>query len=303
MKDYSLHLVDNKLTIFLFHGVIPDNARYAVRNYNRKHIHESYFRDIMKSLSNCGTAISINDIVSGVYAKEGAKKPFIVSFDDGFRNNKTLAAPILQELNIPAVFYITTGFVEHNEMSWIDKIEWLFENIEDEHRIQVSEKEILLIDKDPASKIFALNSIRKHVKQSRRINTRSYVNDIFQQVGKNVISESCDVLDEKLSWDDVVSLNRNDLFTIGGHTHSHAIMSYISDEELQNEVDTSVSLLEKHIGVAPEHYSYPEGQEEHYNEETIAVLKSRGIKCCPSAIEGVNTYPLDLFNLNRIMVL
>ena len=34
-----------------------------------------------------------------------------------------LAAPILNDLNIPATFYITTDFITNNSMSWIDMIE------------------------------------------------------------------------------------------------------------------------------------------------------------------------------------
>ncbi len=302
MKDYTSYLKNDTLSIFLFHGVIPDTKQYKVRNYNKKHIHESYFRDILKSLLRFGTAISIEDIANN-HTKSAATNPFIISFDDGFKNNKTIAAPILEELGIPAVFYVTTGFVEYNGMSWIDKIEWLFENIEGEHRIAVQENEKVIINMDSASKISALELIRKHVKQSKQLDVNSYVSDLFSQLGKDVVPSSLDVLDEKMNWKDVIDLNSSDLFTIGGHTHSHAIMSYLSDKDLVREVDMSLSLIQKHLGATPEHYSYPEGQREHYNQHVISLLKSRGITCCPSAVAGVNTYPLDVFNLNRVMVI
>ena len=42
-------------------------------------------------------------------------------------NNYSIAAPILNDLKIPATFYFSTDFVENNTMSWIDKIEYCFE--------------------------------------------------------------------------------------------------------------------------------------------------------------------------------
>ena len=50
-------------------------------------------------------------------------RAFLLSFDDGFLNNLTVAAPIMSQLDIPGVFYVTSGFVEGNTPSWIDLIE------------------------------------------------------------------------------------------------------------------------------------------------------------------------------------
>ena len=51
-----------------------------------------------------------------------------------------------------------------------------------------------------------------------------------------------------------------------------------------------------------EHYSYPEGQSDHYNDDVINILRDNGVKCCPSAVHGINSEEDDLFHLKRIMV-
>ena len=51
-----------------------------------------------------------------------------------------------------------------------------------------------------------------------------------------------------------------------------------------------------------EHFSYPEGQEHHFNNEVIAALKKENIICSPSAVYGYNDFSEDLFHLKRIMV-
>ena len=35
-----------------------------------------------------------------------SKKSFVITFDDGFENNYSIAAPVLDDLNIPATFSI-----------------------------------------------------------------------------------------------------------------------------------------------------------------------------------------------------
>ncbi|KKM07755.1 hypothetical protein LCGC14_1730790, partial [marine sediment metagenome] len=64
----------------------------------------------------------------------------------------------------------------------------------------------------------------------------------------------------------------------------------------------SVEMINYNLGKPIVHYSYPEGLEEHFNQEVIDTIKVFGIKCCPTAISGPNTILKDLFRLNREMV-
>ena len=54
---------------------------------------------------------------------------FALTFDDGFENNYTVAAPIMKDLDLQATFYVTTGFIEHNTMSWTDRVEYCLEAV------------------------------------------------------------------------------------------------------------------------------------------------------------------------------
>lgn len=46
-----------------------------------------------------------------------------VTFDDGYRDNKTWAYPILREHNIPFVIYVTTGFADRSGELWWKALE------------------------------------------------------------------------------------------------------------------------------------------------------------------------------------
>jgi peptidoglycan/xylan/chitin deacetylase (PgdA/CDA1 family) len=116
-------LEDDALVIFLFHGVIPA-ARPGVRNYTGKHLPADEFRALCAGLAARGTPVSADDAVAMLRGERPLpQRAFLISFDDGFANNLTVAAPILSELGIPAVFYVTTSFVGAGGASWIDLIE------------------------------------------------------------------------------------------------------------------------------------------------------------------------------------
>ena len=112
--NYPSRISDHQIAIFLFHGVtLP--VECAVRNYTRKHIERDYFATVLRGLKRAGTPVSMNDILN--HRELGSPlppRPFAVTFDDGFRNNLSVAAPVLVDEHVPATFYISTDFVERN---------------------------------------------------------------------------------------------------------------------------------------------------------------------------------------------
>ena len=105
-----------------------------------------------------------------------------------------------------------------------------------------------------------------------------------------------------MSWDDVRTLASGEGFTVGGHSHTHRILSHLPPDELRHEVDTSIGMLSDALGDPVRHYSYPEGLEHCYSDEVIEVLRERGIVCAPTAEPGVNRVGDDLFRLRRYFV-
>ena len=294
-------LKDDGLAIFLFHGVIEKNA-YQIRNYTGKHMEKDTFFQILLDLKKEGHPISMNDVIEHFHSGQAfPPRSFAITFDDGFENNFSIAAEILEDLNIPAIFYITTDFVENNIMSWIDRIEYCLEEIpEGKLKLPWNEKQIRFSSGE--ARISILEKIRYCVKKDKKINLDDLVEDIFQQCACEPVWHSDDVLDKKMTWQQVRELSANSKFIIGGHTHRHRIMSFLDSEQLQNEIDTRLQLLRTKGMTTIQHYSYPEGLSHCYSETVIEELKKRDILCCPTAINGTNKIGDDLFHLKRIML-
>ena len=79
-------------------------------------------------------------------------------------------------------------------------------------------------------------------------------------------------------------------------------MSTLSFEDLRYEIDTSLGLLKEKAGIEAKHFAYPQGLAQHYSLSVIQALKERGVRCCPTAIDGINTSRTGLFDLRRYMV-
>lgn len=299
------HLREDSLAIFLFHGVVEEHV-HGIRNYTRKHLHKDFFASCLAELNRSGRSLGMDDVVEHCRAGEPfPPNSFAVTFDDGFENNFSIAAPMLGDACIPTTFYVTTGFVDANAMSWIDRIEYAVEQAlvqRGSATLRLSSANAPIHIGSVPEAMGALDMLRAEVKRAPDLDVERLVASIFEQCRITPITASDDPLDRKMSWQQVAALQASPDFLVGGHTHTHAIMSFLSPADLEAEIDTSLGLLREKAGVSSRHYSYPEGLAHCYNSIVIDQLERRGVVCCPTAIEGTNTAETGLFHLRRIMV-
>jgi peptidoglycan/xylan/chitin deacetylase (PgdA/CDA1 family) len=300
--NYEEHLAENAYIIFLLHGVV-ERREHEVRNYNRKHIEESYFVDFLDRLLGAGGNPVSMDAVLESHRSRRALPPrsFAITFDDGFLNNLTHAAPILERYGIPATFYVTSDFIQSNRMSWIDRVEWAVEAA-DQGEVILPWRQDRAIFKRASEKIAFLDEVRKFAKSTEGLDLDALASSIQKQLGFDVTWSNGGALDQKMNWAQVKELNSRALFTVGGHSHSHGILSFLSEAALADELDTSLRLLRDLAGIEPRHYSYPEGLAHCYSAAVIEQLKKRGVEICPTAVFGTNDAQTDPFELRRIMV-
>ena len=64
--------------------------------------------------------ISINNLttLNTKHSTLNTKKWVCLTFDDGYRDNYTLAYPMLKRLNVPFTVYVTTGFIDNQLPMW-----------------------------------------------------------------------------------------------------------------------------------------------------------------------------------------
>lgn len=293
-------LSKDELCIFLFHGVIEKQVD-DVRNYTKKHIEKDLFTRCIKLLSTKGTPLSMDQVLYHIENKINfPENSFALTFDDGFENNISIAAPILVDYKVPATIYVTTSFIDKNYMSWIDRIEFSVQKITThEQKFDWINEHITL--KDNISKVTFLKKVREYVKNTPQCNPNKFADELCLSLGGR-ISNSKNQLDLKMNWNQVKLMHESEFFTIGGHSHTHAILSFLDEKDLTYELDNSINMLIEKAGITPIHYSYPEGLFHCYNEHVILELKKRGIRCCPTAIHGTNKLNTNSFKLNRILV-
>ena len=291
-----------KLKILLYHGVTSVKSK-GIENISKKHIDINIFEKQMRYLNKYCSILSIDEVVN-LYSKKAkiTGEYFVVTFDDGFKNNFTNAFPILLKYNIPAIFYISTGMINSKNLFWVDQIECCVNN---------STKKKFTININKRNYTFNLNNINNRAKALFTI--KKICKKLSKEKKDDVITSLKEKLEiepsvkfsknyELLNWSDIRKMNKSKLIKFGAHTINHEILSYLSPKEMKKQISLSINKLGKELGEKVTHFSYPEGQKDHFDSSIIKYLKARGIVCSPSAISGVNDNNDDLFRLKRIMV-
>ncbi|ABB14705.1 polysaccharide deacetylase family protein [Carboxydothermus hydrogenoformans] len=109
----------SSILVLEYHGVVPDNAWGKVNHlYN---IRVETFENQIKTLLNAGykpiSAEKLIDFYYNGYKPSG--KEFLITFDDGYRNNYLYAFPILKKYRIPAEINLIVARIDqaknHND--------------------------------------------------------------------------------------------------------------------------------------------------------------------------------------------
>lgn len=100
------------IPILMYHSVSED-AEQNVHPYYKVVTHPRVFAEQMEFLKRKGfEAISLEDAICKLReGKEAAGKYVVITFDDGFRDVLTHAAPVLDKAAFTATIYLSTGFV------------------------------------------------------------------------------------------------------------------------------------------------------------------------------------------------
>ena len=89
--------------------------------------------------------VSIDDIFNFHFSFFDSRRWVCITFDDGYRDNHTLAYPMLKRLGVPFTVYVTTGFIDNLSPMW-----WY-----PGEQLGISTEELKTMDADPLCTIGA----------------------------------------------------------------------------------------------------------------------------------------------------
>jgi len=101
-----------------------------------------------------------------------------------------------------------------------------------------------------------------------------------------------------LSWENIIEMHQSGI-KFGSHACTHANLTKISNEEVQDQLKFSRENIEEKLGSKVDFFSYPYGA---YNNNVIKIVKNTGFKSACSTIRGNRHLSKERFKLKRVMI-
>lgn len=225
-----------------------------------------------------------------------------VTFDDGYKNNASLAYPVLQRNHIPATIFITTGFVERDELYngflWTDYI-YILLNGCNLSSLDLSDQGLEKFNLGTHEQLIAAKvQIYSHLKRLPDSEKQKIIKTIKERTGDTVRDEDRELFGP-MSWEQICSLQENKLVAIGAHTVRHPILSKLDLHEAEQEIVQSKLMLEQKLNSPINAFAYPSGGSQDINNEIVQKV-SENFAYALSTDSGFNDKNANLFALRRI---
>jgi peptidoglycan/xylan/chitin deacetylase (PgdA/CDA1 family) len=213
----------------------------------------------------------------------------VLTFDDGLRNNLTVAYPILRGLRLPATMFVCPALVESGAWLWNHEMRCRLQPLA---APELAELRMKLLS--PGNSVDAIIEWMKtlHLQQRRTAEA------IIRQATMNfqptpAQREAFDIM----NWNDLRSFDR-ELITVGSHTLSHPILTKLSGQEIESEILDSHRFLEQRLERKVDFFCYPNGAYDRRAYQLVQKTYRAAVTTETGVIDG--TEGLDVHRLPRI---
>ncbi len=253
---------------------------------------QDWFGRLMKMLASNFEMISLAEAVARTQAGRLSGRTMSVTFDDGYADNFTVALPILEEFNVPATFFVASGFVDGGRM-WNDTIIETFRGCESGvHEVDLAENKLFELSDWESRRAAAAETILawKHLSPDER---QAKVDELAERVPN--LPSTLMMTKEQLR-----ALAASPVATIGGHTRTHPILASISDSDAEEEIEGGKRDLEGWTQREITLFAYPNGKfGRDYDARHVTLVQQAGFDAAVATDWGTLATGCDLYAIPR----
>jgi peptidoglycan/xylan/chitin deacetylase (PgdA/CDA1 family) len=246
----------------------------------------------MRALGGMFNVLPMDEAIARLTEGRLPPRAACITFDDGYRDNLQIAAPILARHGMTATFFVASGFLDGGRM-FNDTVR------ESVRRLPTGEHDLSWLNlgrrqvDDSASRMSLFMDAVAAIKYLDP-DARDAAGDRLAALADAPLPD-----DLMMTSDEVRALQRSGM-EVGGHTLTHPILSRIGDDEARRQIDGNRAVLASLLERPPRFFAYPNGvPQRDYAARHVAMARDAGYQAAVSTARGTCTHDSDLFQLPR----
>lgn len=231
---------------------------------------------------------------------------FAVTFDDGYGDNFSVAAPILKRLGVTATFFVVSDFVGTDRRFWWESVAAML------RRSTAARLDVDAVLQDGGTSVgggFAIGTAAEKERAQDEMVARvlklphpAIAGVLARLSGALAVPIQWEERDFPLmGWDDLRALMR-DGFEIGGHTATHCNLGHPDSLDLEREIVASNRRIEGELDTELATFAFPYGRAHHQSDAARSVIARTGAKLIFTTEKGVAASGGDRLGVPRLQL-
>jgi peptidoglycan/xylan/chitin deacetylase (PgdA/CDA1 family) len=272
-------------TIFTLHHVRPAKGGDFQPNRHLE-VTPDFLRAMLHHLkSHDIDIVTLDEVHHRLTNRMFARRFAAFTLDDGYRDNRDFALPVLREFAAPLTVFVASDFAEGTGRLWWVALE---RAIAKAATVEVTMGgNAMRLDTSTASgKQTAFDLLHDWMRSLQEHDLRREIGALCARHG---VDENAICRDLCMSWDELKTFAGDPLVAIGAHTISHCNLAQQSEAAAREEMTVSRARIEERLQRDVFHFCYPYGDRPAAGAREFALAAAAGFKT------GVTTRPGMIF--------
>src|ERR1700733_4442273 len=271
-------------TIFMLHHVRP--RRDAAFQPNRHlEIEPEFLRAMLAHLrSRDVDIITMDELHRRLTERDFSRRFACFTFDDGYRDNRDFALPVMREFNAPFTVHVASDFAEGIGRLWWIALEMMIAKASS-IEADISGVATRLDTSTPAAKEAAFERLHDWLRGLPG------GGDLPREMGalcaRYGFDETAICRELCMSWDELKAFAQDPLIGIGAHTVTHCNLARQSKEIACQEMATSRARIENALQRPAVHLAYPYGDKIAAGAREFTLAQAAGFKTAVTTRPGM----------------
>lgn len=217
-----------------------------------------------------------------------------LTFDDGYRDNLTVAGPMLRELGLPATCFVVPGILSRHTVPWWEALAWAVSNARADD-VEWGGRRLPLTD--AAARHAAAGELAEDLKRRSRARREAAVADLTAALdppGRYPGDE------QFLDWDGARRLRA--FMDIESHSMHHAILAEEEPAEQRRDLAEARRRIHDELEVDPSVLAYPNGSTADFSDRTIDAARDAGYAHAVTTCGGLNAAGTPTYEIRRTVL-